>query len=248
MKLSRDWLNDYVDLTGLSGEELSNRFTEIGHAVDSVDKHGDDTVFDLEITTNRVDAMSHVGMARELAAALGRELRAGSGNRGPRTEGRGRGATIRIDVPEMCARYTGLVIRGVNVKPSPAKVRQRLEAVGLRAINNIVDATNYVMLDLGHPLHAFDLDKLAEQTIIVRAGNRGEKMRSLDSETREIDAETVVIADARRAVALGGIIGGAESEIGDSTRNVLLECAWFEPGVIRRTARRLGIKTDASYR
>jgi phenylalanyl-tRNA synthetase beta chain len=120
--------------------------------------------------------------------------------------------------------------------------------VGLRAINNIVDATNYVMLALSHPLHAFDLDKLAEKTIIVRRGNKGEKMKSLDGEMRDIDPNTVVIADARHAVALGGIIGGAESEISDSTRNILLECAWFDPGTVRRTARRIGIKTDASYR
>ncbi|HEV8660736.1 MAG TPA: phenylalanine--tRNA ligase subunit beta, partial [Thermoanaerobaculia bacterium] len=248
MKLSRDWLNDYVDLSGLSDEELGMRFTEIGHAVESVERHGDDTVFDLEITTNRVDAMSHFGMARELSAALGRELRPSPGaSRLPLPEGEG-SARIRIDVPEMCSRYTGLVIRGVNVRPSPPKVRQRLEAVGLRAINNIVDATNYVMLALSHPLHAFDLDKLAEKTIIVRRGNKGEKMKSLDGAMRDIDPNTVVIADARHAVALGGIIGGAESEISDSTRNILLECAWFDPGTVRRTARRIGIKTDASYR
>ncbi|HSP35842.1 MAG TPA: phenylalanine--tRNA ligase subunit beta [Thermoanaerobaculia bacterium] len=248
MKLSRDWLSDHLDLSGLSDEELATRFTEIGHAVESVEKHGDDTVFDLEITTNRVDAMSHVGMARELAAALGRELRGGQAP-SPVQDSRGRlSSTIRIDAPEMCSRYTGIVIRGVNVKPSSAKVRARLEAVGLRPINNVVDATNYVMLDFGHPLHAFDLDKLTDKTIIVRRGSKGEKMRSLDGETREIDPNTVVIADAKRAVALGGIIGGAESEIGDSTRNVLLECAWFDPGTIRRTARRIGIKTDASYR
>ncbi|HEY3055094.1 MAG TPA: phenylalanine--tRNA ligase subunit beta [Thermoanaerobaculia bacterium] len=248
MKLSRDWLSDYVDLSGLSDEELGTRFTEIGHAVESIERHGDDTVFDLEITTNRVDAMSHMGMARELAAALGRELRPSPGaSRRPLPEGDG-SVRIRIDVPEMCSRYTGLVIRGVNVKPSPPKVRQRLEAVGMRAINNIVDATNYVMLTLSHPLHAFDLDKLAEKTIIVRRGNKGEKMKSLDGEVRDIDPNTVVIADARHAVALGGIIGGAESEISDSTRNVLLECAWFDPGTVRRTARRIGIRTDASYR
>jgi phenylalanyl-tRNA synthetase beta chain len=247
MKLSRDWLNDCIDLADLSDEDLGRRFTEIGHAVESVETHEGDTVFDLEITTNRVDAMSHVGMARELAAALGRELRK-LPTRDTRVAPHSADVKLRIDVPEMCSRYTGLVIRGVTVKPSPEKVRRRLEAVGLRAINNVVDATNYVMLALGHPLHAFDLDKLADATIVVRAGTAGEKMKSLDGETRTIDPETVIIADGKRAVALGGIIGGAESEIGEGTRNVLLECAWFNPSVIRRTARRLGIKTDASYR
>src|SRR5437016_7449265 len=225
MKLSRDWLSDYVDLNEVSDEELGRRFTEIGHAVESVEKHGDDTIFDLEITTNRVDAMSHLGMARELAAALGRELR----NVAAATPGRQTApeagtatpqVTIRIDAPEMCFRYTALVVRGVSVKPSPEEIQRRLEAVGLRPINNIVDATNYVMMALGHPLHAFDLDKLAGQTIIVRRGKPNEVMKSLDGEMRKIDPETVVIADAKRAVGLGGIIGGFESEITNATKNV----------------------------
>jgi phenylalanyl-tRNA synthetase beta chain len=247
MKLSRDWLSDSVDLSDLTDQQLAERFTEIGHAVDSIEKHGDDTVFDLEITTNRVDAMSHVGMARELAAALGRPSPGPPGHPLPQA-GEGAKVMIRIEAPEMCSRYVGLVIRNVTVKPSSEKVKRRLEAIGLRPINNIVDATNYAMMALSHPLHGFDLDKLTDATIIVRAGKRGEKMRSLDGEMREIDPDTVVIADAKRPVALGGIIGGAESEITSATKNVLLECAWFNPAVIRRTSRRLGIKTDASYR
>jgi phenylalanyl-tRNA synthetase beta chain len=265
MKFSRDWLNDYVDLTDLSNEELGRRLTEIGHAIESVEPHQDDTIFDLEITTNRVDAMSHRGLAREIAAATGRPSPGASRHPLPEGEGprravaplppgeggaerRVRGATLRIESPEMCHRYTGLVIRGVTVKPSSPKVQRRLEAVGLRPINNVVDATNYAMLALGHPLHAFDLDKLAEATIIVRRGKSGESIKSLDGEVRKIDPETIVIADAKRAVALGGIIGGADTEITAATRNVLLECAWFDPTTVRRTARRLGIKTDASYR
>jgi phenylalanyl-tRNA synthetase beta chain len=247
MKLSRDWLSDYVDLSGLSDDELAQRFTEIGHAVESREVHGSDTVFDLEITTNRVDAMSHVGMARELAAALGRTPSAPTGSGAQRVPAT-TAVDIRIDVPEMCRRYTAKVIRGVTIQPSDAKIAKRLEAVGLRPINNVVDATNYVMLALGHPLHAFDLDRLQGPAIVVRRGKAGETMRSLDGEPRKLDAETVVIADASHAVGLGGIIGGAESEITAATKNVLLECAWFEPSFIRRTARRMGIKTDASYR
>lgn len=245
MKLSRDWLNDFIDLSDLSDADLERRFAEIGHALESIERHDDDTVFDVEITTNRIDAASHVGMARELAAALGRESRGGP----PPSAVRGGGSVaIRIDAPEMCRRYTALAIRGVTIKPSPHRIAKRLEAVGLRPINNVVDVTNYVMMALGHPLHAFDLDKLNGATIIVRAGRPNETMKSLDNELRKIDPQTVVIADAQRAVALGGIIGGFESEITDTTRNVLLECAWFTPSVIRRTARRLGLKTDASYR
>jgi phenylalanyl-tRNA synthetase beta chain len=248
MKLSRDWLSDTVDLSGLSDDELAKRFTEIGHAVESMEPHGSDTVFDLEITTNRVDAMSHVGMARELAAALGRPLVTPSVSEGPGGAGGATNVAIRIEAPELCRRYTAKVIRGVTIKPSPEKIARRLESVGLRPINNVVDATNYVMLALGHPLHAFDLDRLKGPAIIVRRGKPGETLRSLDGEMRKLDKETVVIADAQKPVGLGGIIGGAESEITAATKNVLLECAWFEPSFIRRTARRLGIKTDASYR
>src|SRR5947209_19877997 len=136
MRLSRDWLNDYVDLRDVSDEELERRFTEIGHAVEATETHGADTVFDLEITTNRVDAMSHLGMARELAAAFGRELRSA-----PRFEGETTTAgsvKVRIDAPEMCARFSGYVIRGVTIKPSPERIQRRLEAVGLRQHNNVV--------------------------------------------------------------------------------------------------------------
>src|SRR3954449_1155485 len=246
MKFSRQWLSDYVDLSDLSDDQLGVRLTEIGHAVEATEQHGDDTVFDLEITTNRVDAMSHIGMARELAAAPGRSTKENSAAAFGATSSQP--PTIRIEAPEMCARYTALVIRNVAVKPSSPLVARRLEEVGLRPINNIVDATNYVMLALGHPLHAFDLDRVSGQTIIVRRGKSGETVKSLDGEMRKIDANTVVIADAQRPVGLGGIIGGFESEITASTKNVLLECAWFDPSTIRRTARRLGLKTDASYR
>jgi phenylalanyl-tRNA synthetase beta chain len=215
--------------------------------VESVERHGDDTVFDLEITTNRVDAMSHLGMARELAAALGREVKAT-----PQTstaEGQASGnVEIRIDAPQMCRRYTAVVIRGVTVRPSSPMVQRRLEAVGLRPISNLVDVSNYVMMALGHPMHAYDLDRVAGPAIIVRAGKPGESVKTLDGEVRSIDAGTTVIADAQRAVGLGGVMGGAENEIRDTTKNVLLEVAWFEPSFIRRTARRLGMKTDASYR
>src|SRR3954452_19948281 len=246
MKFSRQWLSDYVDLSDLSDDQLGVRLTEIGHAVEATEQHGDDTFFDLEITTNRVDAMSHIGMARELAAALGRSTKETSAAAFGATSSTP--PTIRIEAPEMCARYTGLVIRSIAVKPSSPVVARRLEEVGLRPINNIVDVTNYVMLALGHPLHAFDLDRVAGQTIIVRRGKPGETMKSLDGEMRKIDSDTVVIADAQRPVGLGGIIGGFESEITATTKNVLLECAWFDPSTIRRTARRLGLKTDASYR
>lgn len=246
MKLLRSWIEDYVDLGDLSDDRIAEKLTEIGHPVEAMEAEGSDAVFDIEFTTNRVDAMSHLGIARELAAAFALDLR-----ELPREEEcseRGEQVTIRIDAPEMCTRYTGLLIRGVTVGPSSELIQTRLDAVGLHSINNIVDATNYVMMALGHPLHAFDFDRVKDATIVVRAGRQGEVIRSLDAVDRRLMPSDVVIADPRRGVALGGVIGAANSEIDESTKNVLLECAHFTPSVIRRTAKRLGIHTDASYR
>lgn len=248
MKISRDWLGDYVDLTDLSDEEIARRLTEIGHAVEATETHAGDTVFVIEFTTNRIDAMSHFGLARELAAAFGRELLTSTYDAVPLAGATDETIPITIEAADKCSRYTALIIRGVKVGPSDARTQLRLEAVGLRPINNVVDATNYVMLAVGHPLHAFDLDRVQGPAIRVIAGRAGQAMKSLDGELRKIDTDTVLIADAKAPVGFGGIIGGENSEIVESTRNVLLECAHFDPGTIRRTARRLGIRTDASYR
>jgi phenylalanyl-tRNA synthetase beta chain len=245
MKISRDWLNDFIDLGAISDEDLATRLTEIGHAVEGIETHEGDTVFEIEFTTNRIDAMSHRGLARELSAALGRPMKADP----PFSSFEGADSIpIRIDAPDLCSRYTGLVIRGVRSAQSDPDVARRLESVGLRPINNIVDATNYVMLSRGHPLHAFDLDLLGGPEIVVRAAVEGETMKTLDGVERKLDPEMVVIADARRGVALGGVMGGENSEINDDTRNVLLECAHFDPSTVRRMSRRLGLFTDASYR
>ncbi|HUF17882.1 MAG TPA: phenylalanine--tRNA ligase subunit beta [Thermoanaerobaculia bacterium] len=249
MKISREWLGDYVDLTDLSDTEIAEKLTSIGHAVEAIEQHEGIGVFEIEFTTNRVDAMSHLGLARELAAAFGRELLTGtyeveSSTTDPAVES----VPISIDAPELCSRYTGLVIEGVTVRPSSHHVRSRLESVGLRPINNIVDVTNYIMTAVGHPLHAFDRDRLAGPEIRVRRGLAKENIKTLDGQERSADEGTVVIADAARGVAFGGVMGGFDSEITDSTRNVLLECAHFAPSSIRGTSRRLGLKTDASYR
>src|ERR1700742_2135894 len=189
MKLSRDWLSDYIDLTGLSDDEIARKMTDTRHAIEAIEQHGDDTVFDAEVTSNRVDAMSHLGMARELAAALGRELLPAATEAARMPEpGPASAASVRItiDAADLCTRYDAIVIRGVAIKPSPEIVRRRLEAVGLRPINNVVDVTNYVMLAVGHPLHAYDLDKIGDATIVVRRGHDGETMKSLDGETRKL--------------------------------------------------------------
>lgn len=246
MKISREWLSDYVDLGSWSDQQVADRLTEIGHAVEAMESHEGDTVFEIEFTTNRIDAMSHLGLARELAAAFGTEVKFSPRAVAPVPASND--VKISIEAPQLCTRFSGLIIRGVNVKPSPVKVRRRLEAVGLRPINNVVDATNYVMMAIGHPLHAYDLELLHGPAIRVLAGQPGEMLVTLDNEKRKLDGDSTVIADADRAVGLGGIMGGQNTEISDSTRNVLLECAHFESGAIRRTARRLGMKTDASYR
>lgn len=245
MKISKHWLEDFIDLSDVSDESLSATLTSIGHAVEGVEDHEGDTVLEVEFTANRLDAMSHRGLARELSTALDRPMKS-SGYDGEISDAPA--LPIRIDVPGMCTRYVGTLIRNVVVGPSGELVRTRLEAVGQRPINNIVDITNYVMLATGHPLHAFDYDRLAGREIIVRAARPGETLETLDGEERTLEPGDCVIADAERAVALGGVIGGANSEIDETTTNVLLECAHFDPVTIRLTARRLGISTDASYR
>jgi phenylalanyl-tRNA synthetase beta chain len=157
-------------------------------------------------------------------------------------------AKVRIEAPEKCARYTARVIEGVKIGPSPAWIARRLEACGVRSISNVVDATNYVLLELGHPLHAFDLDKVAGHEIVVRTARPGEKLTTLDGKERALDAEDLLIADRDRGSALAGVMGGGDSEISAGTTRVLLESAWFQPGTVRRTSRRHGLKTEASYR
>jgi phenylalanyl-tRNA synthetase beta chain len=246
MKISRDWLSDYIDLSAYSDADLAKRLTEIGHAVESIEKHGADSVFEIEFTTNRIDAMSHFGLARDLAAAFGVDVKRPEAPSYPSASTPE--VAVTIEAPELCDRYTALLVRDVSVKPSSPEIRHRLEAVGLRPINNVVDATNYVMMAVGHPLHAFDLALLEGPAINVRRGGDGEKVRSLDGVERQLDRATTVIADARKAVGLGGMIGGENSEIRDSTKNVLLECAHFNAAATRTAARRMGLKTDASYR
>jgi phenylalanyl-tRNA synthetase beta chain len=213
---------------------------------------------DVEITANRGDLLSHVGIAREAGARGHAGLRLPRIPYGKRFSPqlvRGRksaaasGATVRIDAPELCSRYLGAVIRGVKVGPSPAWLQARLRAAGSRPINNVVDATNYVLLELGQPLHAFDLAKLADRTIVVRKPRAGEKtFKTLDGAERALAPDMLLICDAERPVALAGVMGGLDSEVTGATTDVLLECALFEPKSIRATRRALIMSTDASYR
>ena len=212
-----------------------------------------DTVFELEVTPNRPDCLSLIGIARELAAVYGikrKALDAEDGrrkteNRSPVTDHR---SLVLVEDPTACARYTARLLEGVKIGPSPDWMKQRLERAGIRSINNVVDITNYVMLETGHPLHAFDRDLLAEGRVVVRRAKAGERMATLDGVDRELDPSMLLIADAARPVAVAGVMGGAGSEICDVTTNVLLESAWFDPAQTRTTARKLGLSTESSYR
>ncbi len=204
-----------------------------------------DTVFDIEVTPNRPDWLSVIGIAREIAALTGNPLRLTEVSF---TESGDLQASVRVDAADLCPRYTARMIRGVKIGPSPAWLKQALEKVGLRSINNVVDVTNYVLMECGHPLHAFDYNLLRGHRIIVRRAENGERYEAIDDSKHELTSEMLVIADAERAVALAGIMGGKNSEINDATTDVLLEAAYFNPPNIRRTSKRLGLSTDASYR
>jgi phenylalanyl-tRNA synthetase beta chain len=247
MKISYNWLKDFVEITE-TPQELGDRFTNAGLAVDALEKNGDDAVFELDVATNRPDCLSHLGVAREIAAIYGSELKP------PKVELH-EANTPAVDVfsisivdTDLSARYCGRYIADVKIGPSPDWLKARLELLGVRSINNVADITNYVMLELGQPLHAFDADTLDRQQIIVRRANLEEKITTLDGVERELNPSMLVIADADRAVAIAGVMGGAETEISSKTTKVLLESANFDPVSIRKTSRALGLSTEASYR
>jgi phenylalanyl-tRNA synthetase beta chain len=247
MKISFSWLKEFVDIAEAPAQ-LGTRFTGVGLAVDALEPPGGDAVFDLDVATNRPDCLSHLGVAREVAAIYGNELRR------PKIEMREDQKpasdvfSISIADPDLCARYCGRYIAGVKIGPSPDWLKARLELLGIRSINNVADVTNYVMLELGQPLHAFDADTIGGQQIIVRRAEFDEKMATLDGVERQLNPSMLVIADANRAIAIAGLMGGAETEISASTKNVLLESANFNPVSIRKTSRALGLSTEASYR
>jgi phenylalanyl-tRNA synthetase beta chain len=258
MRILLDWLSEFTE-TGDDARSLARALTMSGINVESVEGTGRDAVFEVEVTTNRPDCLSHYGIARETAAAGVRSgLRGGLRPlpRQPLEESPAPASdALRVTIearareaPAGCARYCARVLRNVNVGPSPSNVTHRLERMGLRPINNVADITNYTLLEMGHPTHAFDADTLRGREIRVRYARHGEKLVTLDEVERTLGPEDLVIADAERPVALAGVMGGLETAIGERTRNVVIESAWFEPVGIRRTAKRHGLHTDASHR
>jgi phenylalanyl-tRNA synthetase beta chain len=247
MLISYNWLKELTN-TGLRPHELRERLTMVGLAIDAVETHADDSVLDVEVPSNRPDCLSHVGIAREVAVIEKKELQLPS-SRSAKAEGKSADLTsVEINDVDLCPRYAARLVRGVKIGPSPDWLMKRLEAIGQRPINNVADITNYVLHELGQPLHAFDFQKLSGKRIVVRRAAHGEKLRTLDGVDRELTDEMLVIADAEKAVALAGIMGGEDSEISTSTTDVLIESAYFDPNSVRRTARRLGMDTEASRR
>jgi phenylalanyl-tRNA synthetase beta chain len=247
MKIVYNWLKQFVDVTA-SPADLRARLSLAGIAVDSIEETAAGPVLDAEVTANRPDCLGHLGIAREIAAIYRLPLKPLHPKLKESTEKVGDATRVEIAAPELCGRFTARVLRGMKVQPSPDWLRQGLEAIGEKSINNVVDVTNYVMFELGHPLHAYDFDTLAEKRIVVRRAKPGEKIRTLDGAERTLTKEMCVIADAARAIGVGGVMGGADTEISFSTRNILLECAWFDPITVRRTSKALGLRSEASYR
>ena len=247
MKISIEWLRDFLP-GALDAKVAADALTHGGLPVESIEHVGDDTVIDVEVTSNRGDCLSHVGVARELGALLNREVKQVEPMPAEAPAPAKSVTKVRIEAKDLCPHYTARVVRGVKIKPSPAWMQRRLEAVGLRPINNVVDVTNYVMFEMGQPLHAFDFDKLGGREIVVRRARPGEKLVSIDGHERSLDPQMLVIGDARDAVALAGVMGGRESEVSGLTTNVLLESARFDPLSVRRTGRALTMKSDSSYR
>jgi phenylalanyl-tRNA synthetase beta chain len=247
MKVLYNWLKEFVPVTA-KPVELRLRLSLSGTAVDAIEESPAGPVLDAEVTINRPDCLGHLGIAREVAALYGQPLKTIQPKlkeSGDKTD-----AAIRVEIeaPDLCARFTARVIRGARVAPSPDWLRERLAALGQNSINNVVDATNCVMFELGHPLHAFDCDALQEKRIVVRRPRPGEKLRTLDGVERALTKDTCLIADGKRAVSVAGIMGGAETEISFSSKNVLVECAWFDPIAIRRASKALGLRSEASTR
>lgn len=247
MKVSYNWLKDYVKI-GLTPQELAERLTMVGLEVTGMEEVAGDQVMDIEVTTNRPDCLSIIGVAREVAAIMGRRIKLPDFSFTESDAKTSDFARVKVEDAKACPRYTARVITDLEVTPSPKWLKDRLIAVGIRPINLVVDITNFVLLELGQPLHAFDYDRLAGGQIIIRRARKGETLLTIDETLVELDQEVLIIADTKGPVALAGIMGGKGSEVSEATRTILLESAFFDPVVTRRASRALGITTESSYR
>ncbi len=247
MIVSWDWLQQYVALD-MTPDELAERVMMAGLNHEETRAVGDDLAIELEVTSNRPDCLGHLGVAREISVLWDVSLRVPAAAPKESKVAVEDLATIRVDNPRECPRYTARVIRNVRIGSSPAWLVRRLATIGVASINNVVDVTNYVMLECGQPLHAFDLAHLADRQIVVRQATKGEEFLAINHKSYTLDPTVCVIADARRAVGLGGVMGGADTEVSEGTTELLIESAAFDPMSIRNTARALNLHSDSSYR
>jgi phenylalanyl-tRNA synthetase beta chain len=277
MKLSAQWIRDFVDL-GVDNRRLAEDLTATGIAVEGIHGSNADTVFEMEIGTNRPDAMNHYGVAREAAAIYDLPLKqfsvlgsqfsvvnqkqisaakaASPRNSGGTTEvvpfpnmpSPNAAFPITVEEPQLCPRFSAQVIRGTRIKPSPEKIAHRLQLLDQRPISNAVDATNYVLWEMGKPTHVFDMDLLEGGRLIIRKARNGETLKTLDGVERKLTSEDLIVADGKKPVGLAGVMGGFDTMITDKTKNILIESAWWDPAIVRKMSRRHGIHTDASHR
>jgi phenylalanyl-tRNA synthetase beta chain len=249
MKLSSSWIRDFVDLP-VDDRRLAEDLTAVGIAVEGISGAGVDTIFEMEIGTNRPDAMNHYGVAREAAAIYDLPLKQLSvaSRQWPVRPSNEAPFPIAVEEPQLCPRFSARIIRGTKIKSSPEKIAHRLQLLDQRPISNAVDATNYVLWEMGKPTHVFDMDLLEGQRLIIRKARDGEKLKTLDGIERVLTSEDLVVADGKKPVGLAGVMGGYDTMITDKTRNILIESAWWDPVAVRKTSRRHGIHTDASHR
>lgn len=244
MKASYNWLKEFVDFD-LPHEELAHKLTMAGFEVEAIEEYEDDIIFDIGVTPNRPDCLSIRGIAREIAAILDLPIKDVTPET---TGGKGDGPVVKIEDQDLCFRYSSRIISGVKPGPSPSWLVKRLESCGFRSTSNIVDITNYILLELGHPMHAFDLDKLGGGKIIVKSAGNEKEFVTLDEEKRKLSNDMLLIWDSEKPVAIAGVMGGQSTEVSESTNNILLESAYFMPSSIRRTSKSLNLSTESSYR
>ncbi|MEE8359744.1 MAG: phenylalanine--tRNA ligase subunit beta [Candidatus Omnitrophota bacterium] len=245
MKIPYSWLKDHVNFGTLKAEEVAEKLTIIGLEVVMIEKNFGDSIFDIEVTPNRPDCLSILGIAREAAASMNKKLKMPKAKELKAVIKEK--PTIEIRDKKLCPRYTGRIIKNVKVAPSPKWLSSKLEKMDLRSVNNVVDVTNFCLFETGQPTHAFDYDKLKGR-IIIRRARKDEKMVTIDGRERALDPDMLVIADEEKPIALAGVMGSKETEVTEKTKNILFESAYFEPISIRRTSRRLGLISESSYR
>ncbi len=261
MKISLNWLSDYIE-TGLGADpvrgpkgkgsngadQIDEILSDLGFPCEGIEYLDNDVVIDVEITSNRGDCLGYIGIARELAAATGKKLKMSDIELDELDKDATEFASVEIVAPDLCGRYTARIIDGVKVAQSPDWLRKRLEAVGLRSVNNVVDATNYAMMETGQPPHAFDYVRITDGKIIVRKALTGERLTSIDGTQCDLNTDMLVIADVQGPVAVAGVMGGLDTEVSEATTKILLEDAHFDPVSVRTTSRTLSLPSEAAFR